>query len=141
MSKLNIPTQLLPHSLHIHAIEGGSIRSGTITHCTQPLLLQVSVLHQECISFLVTITAKHQMILWFPWMQLHDSHISWADKEIIQWSSHCFTHCLQVLHLILESTTVESTNSDTPLKIPTIYQDLQEIFSKTKASGLPPHHF
>lgn len=71
LNRLNIPMQPLQHPLYIHAIKGGPIGDGTIMLCTQPLL-QVSVLHQEHISFLINVTSKHLIILGFPLMHLHD---------------------------------------------------------------------
>lgn len=78
--KLNIPTQSLQHHLKINAIDGGPIGNGTITVCANALLLQVSAVHQESISF--PITTKHPIILGFHWMHLHDPEISWLNKEI-----------------------------------------------------------
>lgn len=85
-------------------------------------------------------------------MQLHDPQISWIDKEITHWSSHYFNHCLQTAQLSLASTTMECPENSTPVETPIEYQDLKEVFSKTKAStdlmavqssfclGPPPGH-
>lgn len=40
---------------------------------------------------------------------------------------------------MITSTTVESPESTPMLEIPPKYKDLNEVFSKTKASGLPNH--
>lgn len=50
-----------PAPLQIKTIDGESIRTGVIVLCSKPLLLQVSALHVESISFLVTTT--HLIIL------------------------------------------------------------------------------
>lgn len=73
----------------IHSIDGGPIVTGTVTHCTEDLSLQVSALHHEYISFLVTITTKPPIILGFLWMYLYNSQISWHNKEITKWFEQC----------------------------------------------------
>lgn len=57
--------QLLQYLLMIHAVDGGPTVTSIATHCTAPLPLQISTLHHEFISPLVTVT-KHLIILGFP---------------------------------------------------------------------------
>lgn len=96
VEELNLLKQPLQHSLYIQALDGGLIGDGTIMLCTKTLLLQGSGLDQEHvkITFHVTVSTKHTIVLGFPWMHLHYPQISWAGKEITCWSSHCFINCL-----------------------------------------------
>lgn len=73
--KLNITMQPLQHPLKICAIDGGPIEDRPAILCIKHLLLHVRTLHQEHISFHITITVKHPLILGFPWMHLHDPQI------------------------------------------------------------------
>lgn len=102
---LSIPTQPLQHLLKIKAkkvIDGGPISIGSVTLCAKPLLLQVSAAHKAFISFLVTATMNHPIILGVPWMCIHDPQISWQDKEI-KWSEQCFPSCLHFPRLTVAS--------------------------------------
>lgn len=137
--KPKLPTQLLQHPLQIKTTGVGSIGTGVIMLCTKPLLLQVSALHVESISFLVTVTTKHLIILLFSWMQQHDPQISWQDQDIPKWFKQCYHCCLNLPHTFTASTTVESPDFPVTTVIPEIYWDYMEVFSKTKASDLPPH--
>lgn len=90
--QLKFPMQNLQHPLRISTIDGGHTGSGTITLCTSPHIIfqrQIGAIFSETISFLVTITAKRQIILSFPWMHHHDPQISWQEKELTKWSEHC----------------------------------------------------
>lgn len=65
--------------------------------------------------------------------------ISWHDKKTVKWSRSCQNHCLYLPQTVLASTSVESPDSLVTTVIPKEYLEFKEVFSKTKASGLPPH--
>ncbi|KAK3510927.1 hypothetical protein QTP70_027099, partial [Hemibagrus guttatus] len=101
--------------------------------------LQVGLFHQETITFYVIDSPRHEIILGYPWLSVHDPVISWHHGEITHWSQFCFSYCLD--NTIIKScltTSVESPECK-PVTIPSCYQELQEVFSKTKATQLPPH--
>lgn len=66
---LNILTHPLEQPRKILAIDGGPNGEGLITHCMQPFPLQVRVPHHVHVTLLVTISAKHPMILGLPWLE------------------------------------------------------------------------
>lgn len=68
VEELNLLKQPLQHSLYIQALDGGLIGDGTIMLCTKTLLLQGSGLDQEHvkITFHVTVSTKHTIVLGFP---------------------------------------------------------------------------
>lgn len=78
------------------------------------------------------------MILGLPCLELHNPQISWSEKQLTHWSLFQ-SHCFQTPQLTITSTAIESPECRNPSKILAEYQDLTEVFSKTKASGLPPH--
>lgn len=57
--KIHLQLRRLHDSPNISTIDGSPIGAGTITHCTEPIILQLSYLHYESISFLVTKTPYH----------------------------------------------------------------------------------
>ncbi|KAK3556472.1 hypothetical protein QTP70_008336 [Hemibagrus guttatus] len=67
--------------------------------------------NRETITFYVIDSPCHEIILGYPWLSVHDPVISWYQE-----SPEC-----------------------KPVTIPSCYQDLQEVFSKAKATQLPPH--
>lgn len=60
----------------INATDEGPTGTGAVTPCILPFLLNVNVLHQECIAVLATIATKHSIILKFPWMCFHGPQIT-----------------------------------------------------------------
>lgn len=76
-----IPTQPLHDPIKIRTIDGDLIGSGIITLSTNSFMLQVSTLHFETISILVTLITNQPVILGLPQMQQHGSKISWQDKK------------------------------------------------------------
>lgn len=78
VKRLNLSTQVLQCPLTVTTVYGGPIGIGFVTHCTAPIPLQVSALHNGSISLLVMGT-KCPIILRFPF---HDHQISWHNKEI-----------------------------------------------------------
>lgn len=59
VTQLNIPVQPLQQPCKIQDIDGAPIGRGTISHCTEPLSLQIGALHKESITLYITISAKH----------------------------------------------------------------------------------
>lgn len=71
-----------------------------------------------------------------PWLRLHNPHISWKEE---QWDPTCFGQCLKRINpLPVHTTLLKETTFDIP-DIPQEYYDLLDVFSKAKASQLPPH--
>ncbi|KAK3563117.1 hypothetical protein QTP86_016350 [Hemibagrus guttatus] len=106
----NIPIQPCNPPLKVNAVNNKPIGDG-IRHQTLPMQLQVGLFHRETITFYVIDSPHHEIILGYPWLSVHDPVISWYQE-----SPEC-----------------------KPVTIPSCYQDLQEVFSKAKATQLPPH--
>uniref|UniRef100_A0A8C1V5B8 Gypsy retrotransposon integrase-like protein 1 n=1 Tax=Cyprinus carpio TaxID=7962 RepID=A0A8C1V5B8_CYPCA len=139
VAKLNIPVIPCIPPIHITAINTQPIGKG-ITHQTIPITVKIGVFHSETLSFYVTTTPQHPIILGNPWLTIHDPQISWGSRELTKWSPHCHSHCLQG-HIPLPclTTRVESPITNEAVKIPPEYIEFQEVFSKAKAATLPPH--
>ncbi len=125
--------------INIIAINNQPIGGG-ITHQTAPVTVKIGIFHSETISLYVTSTPQHPIVLGNPWLAIHDPQISWNSKELTKWSPHCYRHCLQLqLQLPCLTTSIESPATNEPVFIPPEYSDYSEVFSKTKATQLPPH--
>ncbi|KAK3508753.1 hypothetical protein QTP70_004233 [Hemibagrus guttatus] len=113
------------------------IGEGLITHITIPLTLQISMLQ---ILFYVIASPKNPLILGFPWLQHHDPQFDWKERELTHWSPFCKAHCLRdVFTQPCLATSIESPSTGDDAPIPREYQSLQEVFSKERATQLPPH--
>ncbi|RXN17076.1 Retrotransposon-derived PEG10 [Labeo rohita] len=76
VEKYQIPIQPCTPPIKIKAIDDAFIGEG-ITHQTKTLTLKVGLLHQESITLYVADSPKHEAILGFPWLSVHDPDISW----------------------------------------------------------------
>lgn len=125
--------------LTVEAIDRRPLGSGKVTHITQELHLRTGALHGENIQFYVLNTSHVPVILGLPWLRKHDPHIGWRSNHIARWSETCYTKCLNhVSPLSVRAVTVPPEQT-TLENLPHEYHDLLEVFSKIKASNLPPH--
>jgi len=78
------------------------------------------------------------LILGYPWLLRHNPHIDWPIGAIREWSPLCRLVCLKQA--------AAPTKSPSPSVFPDVvgvppeYIDYREVFSKTRATSLPPHH-
>ncbi|XDV30709.1 hypothetical protein PO909_033561 [Leuciscus waleckii] len=137
--KFNIPTQPCTPPIKISAVNNAPIGDG-ITQQTQPLRLHVGIFHQEAISFYVINSPRHEIILGFSWSSVHDPVISWRHGELTHGSEFCLNHCMLFSAIqTCFTTSIESPDIKQTTKIPTCYNDLIEVFSKTKPMQLLLH--
>ncbi|KAL0164208.1 hypothetical protein M9458_039961, partial [Cirrhinus mrigala] len=78
------------------------------------------------------------IILGCPWLQKHRPELSWGPCNIIHWSEHCQTNCLVNLPHSPSVPVLLPEPSFTP-EIPAEYMAFQDVFSKQRATHLPPH--
>ncbi|KAK3557809.1 hypothetical protein QTP86_002691 [Hemibagrus guttatus] len=134
----NIPIQPCNPPLKVNAVNSKPIGDG-IRHQTLPVQLQVGLFHRETITFYLIDSPRHEIILGYPWLSVHDPVISWYQGEITHWSQFCFSHCLGNT-AIKSCLTISVVSPECkPVTIPSCYQDLPKVFSKAKATQLPPH--
>uniref|UniRef100_A0A8C1UCL9 ribonuclease H n=1 Tax=Cyprinus carpio TaxID=7962 RepID=A0A8C1UCL9_CYPCA len=136
--KYNLTVQPCNPPIRIKAINDTAIGTGII-HQTKTLTLQVGLFHQESISLYVINSPKHEILLGFPWLSVHDPVISWHQGELTKWSAFCESHCFSSVPQPCYTTSIESPISTKAVNIPPCYDDLAEVFIKTKATQLPPH--
>lgn len=142
---LNILTHPLEQPRKILAIDGGPNGEGLITHCMQPFPLQVRVPHHVHVTLLVTISAKHPMILGLPWLEKHNPIISWSGKQVTDWSQYCHNQCLISPEFVLVSTSVEPRWPPSYLNFPRIPRPEVSIQSQNQRGSsllpgtMPPH--
>ncbi len=132
-----IPTYKLSSPKEVHAVDGKLLEQ--ITHKTEPLKLVLSSNHHEYVELYVISSPLNSVILGIPWLKLHNPHIDWSTATVRNWSLHCHAHCL---HSALPARPTDSLPAPEVIdltNVPSDYHDLQQVFSKTFASSLPPH--
>uniref|UniRef100_A0A4W5LSB5 ribonuclease H n=1 Tax=Hucho hucho TaxID=62062 RepID=A0A4W5LSB5_9TELE len=117
----------------INALDRQPLRTGLVT---ESITLQIGLLHSEVILLLVLSSPKEPLILGHPWLSLHNPSISWRQGELLSWSLACFKNCFS---LPCRATSIERSESAIPTHIPPVYAQFLSVFSKKKASILPPH--
>ncbi|KAL0185425.1 hypothetical protein M9458_021122, partial [Cirrhinus mrigala] len=125
--------------LSVAALDGRPLGPGQVQYTTSGLQLTTGFLHTETISFYLIQAPCNPVILGLPWLKQHEPQISWSEGEITQWSDRCFPHCFPTLNPKIFD--VASVIVDSPIadNIPSVYHDLAEAFSKSRATQLPPH--
>lgn len=110
---------------------------GTITHQTSPVHLMISGNHHETIQFHILDCLHPPLILGYPWLRLHNPHIDWSTGAIREWSSSCHQRCLQQASSPVRPPSPSILPDLSP--VPTQYHDFHQVFSKARATSLPPH--
>ncbi len=132
---------LIPCSspLTVEAVDGRPLGSGRVSHVTQEIRMRTGALHHETIQFYILHAPHTPVILGLPWLRKHDPHIQWATGQIVCWGKNCHTTCLTTVTPLPVQSIIEPREDAVMNRLPSVYHDLSEAFSKTKASRLPPH--
>ncbi|KAL0154063.1 hypothetical protein M9458_050637 [Cirrhinus mrigala] len=123
----------------VAALDGRPLGTGEVPFTTKDLTLLIGPLHSESIRLFTLHSPEHPIILGLPWLELHDPTISWTEHQSTRWSDHCQHHFLQGLRVPKTTVASASPVEDDLSRLPVEYRDLQEAFSKEKATRLPPH--
>jgi hypothetical protein len=123
--------------MHLRALDRRSI--GLVTHNTTPINLRVSGKQSEAVQFILIKSLQVPVVLGSSWLQRQNPLINWTAGAIMGWSLFCHTHCLKSAQPALGSLPVDSVVTLDLSAIPVEYQDIQEVFSKARATSLPPH--
>uniref|UniRef100_A0A672YRD9 Gypsy retrotransposon integrase-like protein 1 n=1 Tax=Sphaeramia orbicularis TaxID=375764 RepID=A0A672YRD9_9TELE len=123
--KLGLSLSSLERPLEARALDDHIICR--ITHQTQPVTVRFADGHTEALPFHIYRSEAHPLILGFPWLQRHNPQLDWSMGEFRSWGKDCF------------SCGVGHNDSDFLSPVPVHYHDLKQVFSKSRATSLPPH--
>ncbi len=110
-----------------------------ITRVTQCVTLILSGNHAEEIQFFLIHSPSTPVVLGHTWLVKHNPHIDWAHKSILAWSPFCLAQCLGAAFPPVVSCSVLQEEPVSLADVPEAYHDLRAVFSKSRASSLPPH--
>lgn len=140
----NIPLQLgidiLPLDSPLEAKALNGLLLARVVNKTAPVTLLLSSNHQEVISFHIIDCPNTLLVLGYPWLTTHNSHIDWVTCQITSWSTFCHANCL---HSALAPATTELQSLPEPpdlSTVPNVHHNLATVFFKHSALSLPPHH-
>ncbi len=133
--RLGIPSQLLPRPQTVTALDGRPLEPGCITEITYPLRLTV-LQHQHMEEFYLIDSPEFPVILGYPWLHQHNPCIDWLAGTILSWGTACQVNCP------LSNPLAPGPESQEPInlsRVPCVYHCFQAVFSKSRATSLPPH--
>ncbi len=140
--KLNVKAEQLSQPIEARAIDGSALFK--VTHVTESVTVIIDK-HQELMHFHLYSSPQHPLILGFPWLKKHNPHVDWVTGRVVNWGGSCGDKCFMSCHdsnTMFNTVSINcATTSDTLdlARVPPCYHDLKEVFSKSKATSLPPH--
>ena len=122
-----------------------------VSHRTQLVRLDIKGNHSELISFHIFHSSLHPLILGLPWLIKHNPHIDWSTGNVLSWGKDCFVTCAPSVCSVksvpgsdasapeVSPPCLSSSEPPDLTGVPPCYHDQHEVFSKSRATSLPPH--
>lgn len=121
----------------VSAVNGSTLALGPLRFQTISVVMYVSMLHCEEISFLMLLKSSSAIILDLLWLQKHSTHLDWSFGQVLLWSSQCHRTCLSKGLPLLSVHLAEVTTS----LLPWHYQAFQDVFCKKSCWPSAPSSF
>ncbi len=109
-----------------------------ITAVTGLVHLTISGNHTKEIRFLLIHSPSAPVVLGHSWLIKHNPFIDWAHHIVLEWSPFCLSQCLVSASSPVMSVSVLQGEPVDLANVPEAYHDLRAVFSKSRASSLPP---
>jgi transposase InsO family protein len=132
-----IPLIDLNQPTSVFALDGSVLEK--VHRATIPVSLTVSGNHRETISFLIFHSPYIPVVLGHPWLVEHNPQIDWARGSILSWKLSCHVKCLVSAVPPVSSVSVFQEDPGDLSGVPEEYHDLRTVFSRSRATSLPPH--
>ncbi len=110
-----------------------------ITHSTPSLCLVVSGNHREVIELYFLDSPGAPVVLGHPWLVQHNPHVDWSGNSVLSWSQSCLAFCLGAALSPGSLSSVLLVETADLSGVPAEYHNLCQVFSKSRATSLPPH--
>ncbi|CAM4696876.1 unnamed protein product [Leuciscus chuanchicus] len=135
--KFHLPIIPLTRPISVNALNGQVLPSISLT--TSPITLITSGNHTEIITFLLMDSPLAPVVLGHPWLVRHNPRVDWGLNSISAWSERCYESCLVSACPSVSGSVFQEKAADLS-NVPVEYLDLKDVFSKSCAASLPPHH-
>lgn len=132
-----IPLADLEDSTPVFALDGSVI--SRVRQSTRPVSLSISGNHQETIFFYIFQSPFCPVVLGHPWLAKHNPQINWTNNSILSWGLSCHVECLVSAVSPVSSVSVFQEEPGDLNGVPEEYLDLRAVFSRSRATSLPPH--
>lgn len=132
-----IPLADLEDSTPVFALDGSVISKVRLS--TRPVSLSISGNHQETIFFYIFQSPFCPVVLGHPWLAKHNPQINWTNNSILSWGLSCHVECLVSAVSPVSSVSVFQEEPGDLNGVPGEYLDLRAVFSRSRATSLPPH--
>ncbi|KAL1255739.1 hypothetical protein QQF64_013800 [Cirrhinus molitorella] len=132
-----IPSIALSESIPARSLSGTVIT--TISFVTPCVNLVVSGNHREVTTLYLLDSPCAPIILGHPWLVQHGPHVDWSRNSVLSWSPSCLASCLGSAPFPGSVCPVFQVAPADLTGVPTEYHDLRLVFSKSRATSLPPH--
>lgn len=132
-----IPGLALSDPIPARSLNGTLIT--TVSHSTPPITLIVSGNHREVTTLLLLDSPSAPIVLGHPWLLQHGPHVDWLNNSILSWNQCCLATCLGPASFPVSLCPVPQVESADLAGVPAEYHDLRQVFSKSRATSLPPH--
>ncbi|KAL0180387.1 hypothetical protein M9458_025829 [Cirrhinus mrigala] len=109
------------------------------THTAPCVSLAVSGNHRESVALFLLESPHACLVLGHPWLVQHSPHVDWSRNQILSWSQSCLACCLGAASPPLSVSPVLQVEVADLTGVPGEYCDLRLVFSKSRATLLPPH--
>ncbi len=133
----DIPLVDLEDTTTVFALDGRVL--STVHRVTIPVSLTVSGNHQETIYFYIFQSPFTPIVLGHPWLTQHNPLINWDKGIILSWKLACHINCLVSAVPVVSSVSVFQDEPGDLSGVPEEYLDLRAVFSRSRATSLPPH--
>ncbi len=132
-----IPAISLPSPVTVWGLSGQPV--ATITHTTPCVSLVVSGNHRESVVLFLIESPNASLVLGHPWLDQHNPQVDWSRSQIMSWSQSCHACCLGVASSPVSISPVLQVEAADLTGVPAEYLDLRLVFSRSRATSLPPH--
>lgn len=132
-SQWGIPAIPLPDPIPARSLDGTLI--ATISHATPSVSLVISGNQCEVTTLYLLDSPSAPIILGHPWLVQHGPHVDWSGNSVLSWSQSC----LGPAPFPVSVCPVLQMNAADLTGVPAEYLDLSLVFSKSRATSLPPH--
>ncbi|KAI7808332.1 Pol polyprotein [Triplophysa rosa] len=135
--KWRIPAIPLAEPIEAWSLAGS--RLTTVTHVTPSVSLLLSGNHNDSIVLYILDSPKNPIVLGHPWFVQHNPHVDWKNSSILSWSQSCHVSCLGPASSPVSVFYAPQVQPADLTGVPVEYHDLSMVFSKSRATSLPPH--